>query len=693
LWIVPPSADPPYDPDHGPSAASCDDGTDMTPMHKSVVYLLLAILATLRVCSGARAETRPLPSEHDFLDELPLVLSASRLQQTLADAPGAVTVIDRELIKASGARELPDLFRLVPGFQVGMAYNANPVVAYHGLTDQYSRHMQVLIDGRSAYSPYYLGSIPWNTLRLSLDDIERIEVLRGSNSAAYGANAFMGVINIVTRHPSQSQGAHLSTTLGNQGVSDQLLRYGGKLGAMDYRITAGRRSDDGFANFHDSRQTDYVAFRGDLRLTSQDELQLHLDAGNNATGKGFVGRSADPIRTQHENGYTVQAVWKRALGPDEELSLNAYSMRDEGEERFTASDTLTIPPLPPFRLTAQVDAERKTARDHLELQHIFRLDPSARVVWGMEHRREAVTSPLLFNTPKRQSVSLQRLFGNLEWRLAPQWLLNAGAMLERHGFAGTDLAPRLMLNFQPLPGQTLRLGTTTAYRTPSLAEERANVVYRATLTPAPPPPLPSSIARTTYLALGGLKPERIRSGELSYLGEFPDLGMSVDARLFREHVSRFIDTKRLALPPDRPETFLNRWDALVRGHEYQLRWQPSRQTLLLLNHARVRIDAEDEALANSAPAHSTTLFLSQQLPYALRLSLAHHWIGKYRWLGWSDPLPAQRRLDLRLGMPFRSGSLQGEFALVVQNAGDPYSEVRADYLFRRRTFAVLSLAF
>ncbi len=664
-------------------------------MNKPNARSTRAILAQLALCfSGASLAQAPdSASERDFLDELPVVLSASRLVQPLADAPGAVTIIDHELIKTSGARELADLFRLVPGFQVSMAYNSNPVVAYHGLADEYSRHMQVLVDGRSAYSPFFLGSITWNSLRLSLDDIERIEVVRGSNSATYGANAFQGVINIITRHASQSQGAYLSTTHGNQGISDQVLRYGGAMGSMHYRITAGWRSDSGFENFHDSRQTGYVAFRGDMRLSPRDELQLHLDASNDSTGKGFEGRGGDPIRTQHENGYTVQAIWKRALAVDEELSINVYHMRDTGKERFTASDTLTIPPFPPFLLTSQVDANRETSRSHIELQHIFRLDPSARVVWGLEHRHESVTSRLLFNTSKQQSISLQRLFGNLEWRLAPKWLLNAGAMLEKHSFAGTDLAPRLMLNFQPMPGQTLRLGTSTAYRTPSLAEEQAHIAYQINVTPPLPPPFPSTITRTTYLAMGGLKPERIRSGELSYLGEFPKLGVTVDARLFQEHVTRFIDTKRLALLPDRPENFINRWSALVRGHEYQLRWQPSRETLVLLNYARVRINSEDDDIANSAPSHSATLFISQKLPYGLQLSLAHHWIGKYEWLGWSDPLPKHRRLDVRLAMPFRSGPVKGEFALVTQNVQDPYSEFRTDYVFKRRTFATLSLAF
>ena len=630
--------------------------------------LILAQLALFST-SVSLAQIPDEPSERDFLEDLPVVLSASRLVQPLADAPGAVTIIDRNLIKASGAREVVDLLRLVPGFQVGTAYFSTPAVAYHGLADEYSRHVQVLVDGRSVYSPYFLGSITWNSLRLSLDDIERIEVMRGSNSAAYGANAFMGVINIITLPASLSQGARLSTTHGNQGISDQVLRYGGKLGAMDYRITAGKRSDSGFENFNDSRKLEYVAFRGDLRLNPRDELQLHVGASRNSNGAGFAGSQGDPLRTPEEGGHHLHAVWKRALGPDEELSVSAYHMHDAAQENYIVRAG---------PLYAYVDADRQMRRSHLELQHIFRLNPAARVVWGFEQRHESVASKLMFDTTDRLSIRLRRLFGNLEWRLAPMLLLNAGAMLEKHSITGTDLAPRLMLNFQPLPGQTLRLGATTAYRTPSLAEERADVKYYVANAPVVVP---------KYLARGGLQPERIRSSELSYLGEFPSIGLTADVRLFHENVSHIIDKT------GNPANFLNRWGALLRGHESQLRWKPTPDTLVLLNHSRVRIESEDQRNVDSAPRRSTMLFLSQKLPLGLQLSLAHYWISEYQWLGWSDFLPKHRRLDVRLGLPFQSGPVKGELAFVTQNAQDPYSEFRADYVFKRRTFATLSLEF
>jgi iron complex outermembrane receptor protein len=632
---------------------------------------ILATASCLLSCTSVwnAAAAREL-SEHDFLGELPVVLSASRLVQPLADAPGAVTIIDRDLIKASGAREITDLLRLVPGFQVSTYHGSSsrPVVAYHGLADEYSRQMQVLVDGRSAYSPYSLGSVDWNTLRLSLDDIERIEVVRGSNSATYGANAFLGVINIVTRHPGQSQGAYASTTHGNRGIEDHVLRFGGKLGDAHYRISAGRRSDNGFANSHDSRQIDYVAFRGDMRLSHSDEIQLQFGASHSAQGVGFAGSQGNPLRTPREGGHYVQAVWKRALGPDEELSINAYHMRDDGQEKLFVRGGPLI---------AFVDADRQTKRSHLEIQHIFRINQAARMVWGLEDRHETVASRWMFDSYDPKAISLRRLFGNLEWRLAPQWLLNAGAMLERHSFTGTDLAPRVMLNFQPVPGQTFRIGMTTANRTPSLYEEKGNVKYYAINFP---------VVVTGLQARGGLKPESIRTRELSYLGEFPSIGLSIDARAFHEHVSRIIDEKS--------NNYLNRWDALNRGLEYQVRWAPSPETLILFNQTRMRIDSEDGRVADSAPRRSTTLFASHRFPFGLQTSLVHHWIGGFRWAGGNyGALPMQRRLDFRLAYPFRSGPARYEVAWVSQAVRHSYTEFTPGYVFERRNFVTLSLEF
>ena len=139
----------------------------------------------------AFAETPEPASEKDYLADVPIVLSVSRLPQRLSEVPGAVTIIDRQMIRMSGARDVADLLRFVPGFRVSNSFESNtPQGSYHTNLSDYSNHMQVMVDGRSVYSSYLQGSTGPGLQTVALDDIERIEVYRGSNSAAYGARVF-----------------------------------------------------------------------------------------------------------------------------------------------------------------------------------------------------------------------------------------------------------------------------------------------------------------------------------------------------------------------------------------------------------------------------------------------------------------------------------------------------------------------
>jgi iron complex outermembrane receptor protein len=179
-------------------------------IRRKLSFLVVTALAgaTLLQSPAVKADKTlsGLPTEDVYFTDIPVVLSVTRLAQPKSDAPAAITVIDRSTIEASGIREIPELMRLVPGFQVGHDYGdvlapEQTPVTYLGYSDQFSRKMQVLVDGRSVYDPMY-GGVRWSELGLLLDDIDRIEVIRGPNAASYGSNAFLGVINIITRDPT-----------------------------------------------------------------------------------------------------------------------------------------------------------------------------------------------------------------------------------------------------------------------------------------------------------------------------------------------------------------------------------------------------------------------------------------------------------------------------------------------------------
>ena len=140
----------------------------------------------------AHAQNMQPLSENEFLNDVPIVLSVSRMPQRLDETPGSVTLLDRAMIRDTGARDVADLLRYVPGFQVSSSFESNaPQASYHVNLKEYSNRIQVLVDGRSVYSPFLWGSTGPGLQAIAIDDIERIEVIRGTNAAAYGARAFL----------------------------------------------------------------------------------------------------------------------------------------------------------------------------------------------------------------------------------------------------------------------------------------------------------------------------------------------------------------------------------------------------------------------------------------------------------------------------------------------------------------------
>ena len=220
-------------------------------------------------------------ADDELFFEMPIVLSANRLEQPVSDAAVSVSVIDRETIEASGARSIPEVLRLVPGIQVGYSGNEfgdepRYTIAYHGQAGQFSKQMQVLIDGRSIYDPFF-GAIQWKSILVNIDDIERIEVSRGPNLATYGSNSFQAAINIITRTAAEDQGSYVRTNIGNHDIKDLTYRYGNSSGKLDYRITVSTLNDNGLdsANqfdYPDDSHSNNIDYRLDYQIDNKNTL-------------------------------------------------------------------------------------------------------------------------------------------------------------------------------------------------------------------------------------------------------------------------------------------------------------------------------------------------------------------------------------------------------------------------------------
>lgn len=650
---------------------------------------LLAVSGSL-LAAGAAAQTSNVISERDYLADMPVVLSVSRLSQPLDETPGAVTVLDHDFIARTGARDVADLLRWVPGFQVSTSFESvAPLVSYHGAFDSYSNRMELLIDGRSVYSPYFIGSIGTGLQTVALQDIERIEVLRGSNSAAYGARAMLGVINIVTRHTADTLGAQGSLAVGENGVRDVQARFGWGNQGGTFRIDADRRGDDGLHGANGKNQVDRVNLRADLIPRAGDELQLGLGGYSISSGRGFAGNIDNLLRPMgFDSGY-AKIDYKHSLTVDEDISLRFSHSQESYQDQFPYALT-NVNPAYGVNDIYIINAGGQASSDVLTVQHGLRRSETQRLVWGGEFRSERVKSIGLYNTDSSFVTNFTRLFGNLEWRPAQHWLLNAGGLFEHSSVTGDTLAPRAMVNWHLGSGQTLRFGVSKAFRPPSTFEESANVHFVF----AKPSGYSGNFDITNVKSSGQLQPETMVAKEIGYLGEFPKWRMSLDVRLFDEQMKGFIRQQNSVLPKD----YANTDDVSIRGGEYTLKWQPWSGARVMFNQSYTTIDTlsyyptATVGTPWAAPKVASSLVYSQKLPADLELTLMQADSGTATLAGSGyKSRVAMTRTDVRLAKAVRWGASKGEVALVLQNLGQPYQDYFPAFTFERRAFVTLML--
>jgi iron complex outermembrane receptor protein len=668
--------------------------------------LLLLLCAAWPLLAVAETPAAPELDEAAYLGDMPTVLTVSRLAQPLDESPAAVTVIDEETIRAAGVVDLADIFRLVPGMYVGTTagyfHTVNPTVSYHGLTDAYSRRMQVLVDGRSVYTPLY-GGVQWSDIPLAIEDIARIEVTRGPNSASYGANSFLGVINIITQHSSETLGNTAVLTSGSD-RKGATLRHGGKVNDdFSYRITAGLKNDDGLQQRVDDKRIRMFNFRADYRATARDELEFQFGYNGGARQEGMLEED-DLVflpRTKQVTSHFEQVNWRRALDAGAELRVQAYHSYDKSDDDVVSADlTALVAPIPLPAPRLRFNHEVITERYDLEAQHSFSPSANTRMVWGSSVRLDRVQAENFLGSDGYDYFRLGRLFGHLEWRPLSPLVLNAGAMLEDNNITGADITPRASVNWKVAPGHTLRAGISTATRTPTLLEEKFN--WRVDV--------PTSAGFTLFDQLfydrGGLSPERITSRELGYLGSFGPL--SLDTRLFHDKIKDVINqfaTTDYPTPTgfvdiDPPAfSYHNSSDINVHGFEMQAQLRLGTHTRVIANYAHVRIDPDMDATFTNAREQSRFKELSESMPINSASVLAWHRFGtgwmasvgyyyssKVEMPGDGNQVEAARHWDMRLARSFKLGRTSHEISLTSQNVFDQdYQEFARYNTLERRT--------
>lgn len=686
------------------------------PLTDSSHRLPLAALACLvGLAYGPCAAQSAAAADDLFTQDLPLVLTASRLSQPVSESPSAVTVIDRKMIVASGFRTVPELMRLVPGMYVGFVDANRPVVSLHGSSDEFAHRMQVLIDGRSAYMPPF-GGMHWADLPLLTEDIERIEVVRGPSSASHGSNSFYGVINIISRDAADQTGTSLSASSGH--ASDALVRFGRSAGNFDYRVSLGYRSDQGLDNtiLYDRNATRVFNFRGNYHPSASDSVDIQLGGSEGVYGLGIEGRPEDAFRDTTARSDFQQFSWLHVWqgGDESRLTFSRASRRSRDPHICIDGEVCQN------KVIGKAASEGFTTRDvfsqrhDLELQSTVQLSAGNRLVWGADVRSDYADFPLLFAHP--YTVNSWQIFLHDEWRLPESVVLNVGAMLEDDGMGNRAFSPRASLNYHLSPNHTLRFGVSTATRSPVMSEAfiaADNTIWGGAYVP----PAQS------------LTPERVVSREIGYIGEFRPLGLSIEGRLYAESVRNLIWWDKCVELSRCADGFGNLLAAEYQGLEVtaKLRWDDGRN-FLIANYARQRSSASLDAFPTqyfnpaigsavkdfynntylalfpeSTPTNSGSLLLSLALSDAWRLSTGYYFRDKVRVLDVaSDVTPeySMHRIDARLAKTFKfEQGRHAELALVVQNLNrDDYPKYGtvnrvAEVPFTRRAWLTAALHF
>ncbi|MCE4055356.1 TonB-dependent receptor plug domain-containing protein [Pseudomonas sp. Au-Pse12] len=675
----------------------------------------------------------PVLADDLFLDgnALPEVLTATRLKQSPAAVPGSMTVLDNELIKASGARDISELLRLVPGMMVGAISGNQATVNYHGTNASEARRMQVLIDGRSVYRAG-LATVDWSDIPVAMEDIERIEVFRGPNTVSYGANALMAVVNIITRAPANSHGTRVKVTRGQRGISDWYASQGSGWETGDLRLSLSGQEDDGFdknrlgADYRDSKRLNRFSLSVSQMLNEQQSIDWQLNAKEGTNQRPYTYLPVFHGVTQQGNNSDVVAKdyagslrWNLELNPQHSLYVQGSAQHWDRQQTWRACDAaisfspeltrlwqlnpnyaerlargINRYPTAPSGTAAEealasqvlqqwnngggnktvcgnIDQSSRETRYDLELQDTLSLSDNLRLVSGMNYRYDRADSETYFNGTLDDTT--WRLFGQLEWRASEHWLIQGGAMYEDTQLTGNSLTPRIAVNYLINPRHGLRAVYSEAIRSPDMFENNVNWSYRVTGLSAPVYGQTSAQYFVKTRGPGNLDQERMRSRELGYNGYFVDQALNLDIKLFYDEISGMISE------PLRNNQYIasNSNTSRFSGTESQLDWQLSRADRLRLTYAYVHAQA------------------SNRLDQRLTASNS----GSAGWLrnwgqGWSSALFYYgdsalngyrfERIDTRLAKRLALGNASLELAGTLQQRLDHQPTTYADNLYDSR---------
>jgi iron complex outermembrane recepter protein len=579
---------------------------------RSASLLLLGVLAAPAAAQtgGPVALTQLPPLKQMSLEQLLQVEVSLPLRDPVPArrAPAAVSVMTHEDIRRSGAATLPEVLRYAPGLFVGRYSASSWVVTSRGFAGTSANKLLVMRDGRTVYSPLFSG-VFWEVQDALLGDLARIEVIRGPGGALWGANAVNGIINIVARPASETQGLHVTAGGGLEERGFGAVRYGGTVGTAAYRVFSKVIERDqsllpSGGEAGDWHRVGHAGFRVDVG-PSDDAFTVQGEAASARAGLGDRGSA----RTT--NGHLL-ARWTRRAAGRGELQIQGYFDRS----------TRLVP--------GQMGETRRTGE--FDLQHRFSGGPRHRVTWGALYRTSAdeTTPALLEFVPAARTTTLASAFLQDEIRLSPAWSVTLGTRLERNAYTGVEWQPSIRARWLRGP-QTFWTAVSRAVRLPTRLETDVRVVVGGNVVIVGNPDLQS---------------ETLVAYEAGYRVQ-PRPFLDVDVAAFVNDYDR-LRTRNLPAVPGAPIVLGNDLRNRSRGVELGVRVQPVPAVRGTASYAFLRhdltitpgvIDTGGGRADLGDPTHQVQVHGRIDLPRALELDLFWRRVGELPAPGappWSD---------------------------------------------------------
>jgi iron complex outermembrane receptor protein len=583
------------------------------------------------------------------------VTSVSRSEGTVGQSPAAVFVMTPEMIRRSGATTFPELFRMVPGMDVARIDGNKWAISARGFNQRFQDKLLVQVDGRTLYTPAFSG-VYWDTVDYPLDDIERIEIIRGPGASVWGANAVNGIINIITKSAKDTQGGFVSGGVGTTEQGFGTFRYGGKVGeSLFYRLYGkGFTRDQTFAEVGDPHDG-WWSGRGGLRLDWKPSEQNTMTFDGSYL-RSVAGRRDERAQTTApfsflnlENEITdaghVLGRWTRQLDEENKWSVQAYW------DHFS-------------RLADNLPVRLRVDTYDVEFQHQFPIRERQKIVYGVGYR---YTDTFIGSSGRDGGFALTfqpsngqfHLFSALlqdQIGLVPEKLeLTLGSKFEHNDFTGFEVQPTARLLWTPTPRQSVWAAASRAVRTPNLSEDSG----RATLLPSSSPPI---YPRTTPNR--DFQSEELMAYELGYRVQATAKLAADLASFYHEY-----DNLRVSVPGGtftdasgatiRPLLVQNGMKGETYGAELGVQWQATESwrlhaayTRLKMNlHRRAGLAASAEAAEGQSPQHQVYLRSAWDLPGHLEFDLIGRFVDKLSGFnpgGAGDTIAAYVSLDARL---------------------------------------------